>query len=76
VNILLDCLRGTRGKENSVSLLQPLLAQFPDRVQLYLFHTPLLHGLLKKILPPRVNEIIGVHHIKAYIFDDDLLISG
>lgn len=28
------------------------------------------------MLPPRVNEVIGVSHVKAYIFDDDVIISG
>lgn len=28
------------------------------------------------MLPPRVNEIVGVSHVKAYIFDDVLLVSG
>lgn len=31
---------------------------------------------MKKIVPDRVNEIVGVQHIKTYIFDSDLLISG
>ena len=30
----------------------------------------------KKVLPARINEVVGVQHIKAYLFDDDLIISG
>ena len=29
-----------------------------------------------RLLPARVSEIIGVCHLKAYVFDDDVLISG
>lgn len=29
-----------------------------------------------RVLPPRVNEVIGVQHIKAYVFDDDVIMSG
>ncbi|KAK9906499.1 hypothetical protein WJX75_002957 [Coccomyxa subellipsoidea] len=41
-----------------------------------LFHTPALRGMLKRLLPPRVSEVVGVCHLKAYIFDDDIMISG
>ncbi len=77
VTVLLDCLRGLREQDNnSYTTLLPLLKDFGDRVDLYLFHTPKLSGLLKRVLPKRVNEVIGVQHIKAYIFDNDTLISG
>ena len=29
-----------------------------------------------RLLPPRMNEVVGVSHLKAYIFDDDVLLSG
>uniref|UniRef100_A0A1I7X809 Na_Ca_ex domain-containing protein n=1 Tax=Heterorhabditis bacteriophora TaxID=37862 RepID=A0A1I7X809_HETBA len=74
VSILLDYLRGTRGGKDrsSVSLLKCIA----DKASIYLYHTPELDGLLKKILPERTNEIIGLQHMKLYIFDDCLLISG
>uniref|UniRef100_A0A183GE07 CDP-diacylglycerol--glycerol-3-phosphate 3-phosphatidyltransferase n=1 Tax=Heligmosomoides polygyrus TaxID=6339 RepID=A0A183GE07_HELPZ len=31
---------------------------------------------LKSILPERTNEIVGLQHMKLYIFDDTVLISG
>lgn len=43
---------------------------------MYLYHTPKLSGLLKSILPERTNEIVGLQHMKLYIFDDTVLISG
>ena len=77
ITVLLDCLRGLREKDkNSYKMLAPLLRDFGSRVELYLFHTPKLYGLLKKLLPNRVNEVIGVQHMKLYIFDNDTLISG
>ena len=31
---------------------------------------------MRRVLPPRVNEVVGVSHIKAYLFDNDILMSG
>uniref|UniRef100_A0A6A7FQ07 CDP-diacylglycerol--glycerol-3-phosphate 3-phosphatidyltransferase n=1 Tax=Hirondellea gigas TaxID=1518452 RepID=A0A6A7FQ07_9CRUS len=44
--------------------------------QVSLFHTPELRGFLKWLLPQRWNEVVGLQHMKLYIFDDALLISG
>lgn len=30
----------------------------------------------RRLLPPRVSEVVGVSHLKCYIFDDDIIISG
>lgn len=80
VDIVLDCLRAMRGHasgKSSVAFLAPLVDQFgPDRVRLRLFHTPDLHGLLKRVLPDRFNEVVGLQHIKTYLFDDDLILTG
>ncbi|KAJ7531799.1 hypothetical protein O6H91_14G058900 [Diphasiastrum complanatum] len=46
------------------------------RVRVGLYHTPDLTRMLKLLLPARWNEVVGVCHIKAYIFDDNVLISG
>eukprot|EP00026_Physarum_polycephalum_P005435 Phypoly_transcript_05469.p1 GENE.Phypoly_transcript_05469~~Phypoly_transcript_05469.p1 ORF type:complete len:464 (+),score=73.81 Phypoly_transcript_05469:41-1432(+) len=62
--------------KSSLKLLQPLVQQFPDRVRVSLYHTPDLRGMWKKVIPNTYNESIGVSHIKAYIFDDDIIISG
>ena len=75
VLILLDRLRGTRGHPNSLTLLLPLLEKYKSRIELRLYTTPLLKGYLLR-LPQRLNESLGVQHIKAYIFDDDIIISG
>ncbi|KAG9285897.1 hypothetical protein G9A89_013322 [Geosiphon pyriformis] len=79
--ILVDCLRSTRnGKhgspETTTTLLKPLVQEFPSRVTVSMYHTPDLNGILKKIVPPRLNETIGLMHIKAFGFDDNLILSG
>ncbi|XP_073999394.1 phosphatidylglycerophosphate synthase 1 [Rhodnius prolixus] len=75
VNILLDANRGSRGKINSRKMLLPLLIH-SKQCQVSMFHTPTLRGPLKFLLPARYNELVGLQHMKLYLFDDDVLISG
>ncbi|PIO55992.1 phospholipase D domain protein, partial [Teladorsagia circumcincta] len=75
VSVLLDCLRGTRGERDGKSSTT-LLKAIADKASVFLFHTPKLAGLVKRILPERTNEIVGLQHMKLYIFDDTVLISG
>ncbi|SOV13731.1 phosphatidylglycerophosphate synthase [Plasmodium sp. gorilla clade G2] len=79
VDILLDRQRGTRpeGKlnESSVSILSELF-KCSDNINISLFHNPLLGPILYNILPPRANEAIGVMHMKIYIGDNTLVLSG
>ncbi|CAF1487969.1 unnamed protein product, partial [Adineta ricciae] len=79
--VLLDYLRGLRidnhkEKTTSKSMFLSLIEQFSSQVDFYLFHTPLLHGFLRKIIPMRYNESWGVQHMKIYMADDTLIISG
>ncbi|ORZ03397.1 hypothetical protein BCR43DRAFT_483288 [Syncephalastrum racemosum] len=79
VEILIDCLRGTRiskAGESSATLLLSLIREFPDQVQVSLYHTPDLTGMLKRALPQRFNEGIGLMHLKLYGFDDTIMLSG
>ncbi|XP_075072819.1 CDP-diacylglycerol--glycerol-3-phosphate 3-phosphatidyltransferase, mitochondrial isoform X2 [Mixophyes fleayi] len=76
VSILLDFTRGSRGKKNSRTMLLPLLRRYPDRVRVSLFHTPNLRGLLRMLAPERFNETIGLQHMKVYLFDDNVILSG
>lgn len=75
VNILLDFARGTRGALNSKQQLMPLVQQSRN-VRLSLYHTPALRGISKRLMPPRWNELIGLQHMKLYLFDDTVVISG
>ncbi|KAL7071511.1 hypothetical protein ACQ4LE_009607 [Meloidogyne hapla] len=76
VSFILDYFRGTRGEPNnsSTSILSPLLENKNARVSL--FHTPEMRGLLKYLLPGRLSEVIGVQHMKFFIFDNSIIISG
>ncbi|KAJ3174914.1 CDP-diacylglycerol--glycerol-3-phosphate 3-phosphatidyltransferase [Geranomyces variabilis] len=76
VDILVDYFRGTRGPKSTVDLLQPLVNEFPDRFKLSLYHTPKVGSLIKKIVPPRFIEAFGLQHMKVYILDDDVMLSG
>ena len=57
-------------------MLLPLIQSHESRCSVHFYHTPALRGYLKSILPERWNEIIGLQHMKIYIFDNTLLISG
>lgn len=76
VNVLLDFTRGTRGEINSKTMLLPLLRDFKQQFELSLYHTPNLRGMTKRLAPPRWNELVGLQHMKVYMFDDAVLISG
>jgi len=78
VSILTDALRGTREspEPSCASLLAPLAAEFPDRVEIRMYHTPNLIGLRKKYVPKRINEGWGLQHMKLYGIDDEIILSG
>uniref|UniRef100_A0A914CBK0 CDP-diacylglycerol--glycerol-3-phosphate 3-phosphatidyltransferase n=1 Tax=Acrobeloides nanus TaxID=290746 RepID=A0A914CBK0_9BILA len=73
IGILLDYLRGTRGGSSSSA---SLLSRIADNAEVYFYHTPDLRGYMKYLLAERTNEIVGLQHMKFYIFDDSILISG
>jgi CDP-diacylglycerol--glycerol-3-phosphate 3-phosphatidyltransferase len=77
VQIVLDYSRGQRGgvASSSVTMLSPLLKEFPSNVELFLFRVPQLSGLKAK-LPPPFNETLGVSHAKVYLVDETLVLSG
>ncbi|KAM9837492.1 CDP-diacylglycerol--glycerol-3-phosphate 3-phosphatidyltransferase, mitochondrial [Aulostomus maculatus] len=76
VSVLLDYTRGSRGRMNSRVMLLPLLQRFGSQMRVSLYHTPDLRGLLRLLVPQRFNETIGLQHIKVYLFDDSIIISG
>ncbi|KAF5289768.1 hypothetical protein FQA39_LY03685 [Lamprigera yunnana] len=76
INILLDYTRGSRYKNNSRQMLRPLLQKYLSNCRISLYHTPVLRGAMKKMAPNRWNELFGLQHMKLYIFDDTLIISG
>ncbi|XP_026724894.1 CDP-diacylglycerol--glycerol-3-phosphate 3-phosphatidyltransferase, mitochondrial [Trichoplusia ni] len=75
--ILLDHQRGTRGEKNSVTMLQEIINDYHNtKCSVNLYQTPRLHGSWSKALPARYNELIGLQHMKIYIADDSVLLSG
>lgn len=76
VKVLFDYSRGLRNNENSKTIFKKCLEDYSERFKLFLYHTPELRGVLKKCLPERVDEVIGVMHIKVYIADNDFIITG
>lgn len=78
---VLDYNRSTRpgkgpGPASSVDMLMPLLERFGDRVDVWLYRSPKLKGLLEHIVPPRFNEGWGTWHAKYYAVDNDVMLSG
>lgn len=76
INILLDYTRGSRSDISSRTMLLPLLQANDEICQVSLYHTPVLRGMLKKYIPSPYNELLGLQHMKVYVFDDVLIISG
>ncbi|MCJ1388367.1 CDP-diacylglycerol--glycerol-3-phosphate 3-phosphatidyltransferase [Xylographa bjoerkii] len=78
VSILTDALRGTREtpEPSCASLLLPLAVDYPDRVEIRMYHTPNLTGMRKRFIPKRINEGWGLQHMKLYGIDDEVILSG
>ncbi|QLQ82529.1 hypothetical protein HG537_0H02910 [Torulaspora globosa] len=78
VYVLIDGLRGTREAPSkcSVSLVSQLLDKHQDRVDLRLYRTPAYVGWKGWLIPRRVNEGLGLQHMKIYGFDQEVILSG
>lgn len=74
--VLLDYQRGTRGEVNSVTLLKDFVTSDSNQCSVSLYQTPRLQGSWSKALPSRYNELVGLQHMKLYIADDSVLLSG
>lgn len=77
VHIHMDYLRGSRGfprAASSLTTLQPLLA-YPQ-VTLSMYRTPLLDGGWRRWVPHRWNEVFGLSHLKVFVIDQTVLITG
>mmetsp|Transcript_1670 Transcript_1670/g.2538 ORF Transcript_1670/g.2538 Transcript_1670/m.2538 type:complete len:434 (-) Transcript_1670:39-1340(-) len=70
--ILMDQNRGTRPVNATTSAQSVHAALKNEPVHLY----QTLREPLKTILPSPLNEAAGVFHIKSYIIDNDLILSG
>ena len=65
----------TNSAEAMHSRLRPLLAD-DDRGMSGVFLSPVNNERLRRILPSPLNEVAGVFHMKAYIVDDEMVLSG
>lgn len=75
---IVDGLRGTREAPNlcSASLLASLVQKYGDRVDVRCYRAPQYYRWYNKLLPSRINEGVGVQHMKIYGFDDEVILSG
>ncbi|KAL1451572.1 hypothetical protein WDU94_005933 [Cyamophila willieti] len=76
VRILLDANRGTRGDVNSQTMLTPIVSQFSQHCNVAFYHTPDLRWPLSSLLPHRYNELVGLQHMKFYLIDNSVIITG
>lgn len=77
LDLHLDALRSTRPGPDSPALsLLPLIDKFPGRVNVHLFRSPTLRGLMKAVVPRRFDEGWGTWHAKVYGADDEVILSG
>ena len=78
VSVLTDALRGTREAPgpSCASLLSSLAAEYPQQVEVRMYHTPNLTGMRKRAVPKRINEGWGLQHMKLYGVDDEIILSG
>jgi CDP-diacylglycerol---glycerol-3-phosphate 3-phosphatidyltransferase len=73
LTVILDHSRAQR----SSAPLAKLVDEFgKSRVKLLLYQMPQFRGLLSRVLPAQVCEILGVYHCKFNIFDSGVLLSG
>ena len=80
VTLLLDFMRGTRLSrkgDSSLTMLRPFRqSAFRKKVRVGFFHMPDTGMLKGRFSESALREIFGVHHIKAHVFDDNVLITG
>lgn len=78
IYFIVDGLRGTRESPNpcSASLLATLCKDYGDRVDIRCYKAPDSFKWKNKFLPKRINEGIGLQHMKIYGFDDEVVLSG
>lgn len=81
MTLLFDYMRGTRllkNGENTMKMVTPLKKKFFNRdIRIGFYHNPDTGGLKGKYADASpLREIFGVHHIKAHVFDNNVLITG
>lgn len=62
--------------KSSAAAIKTLIDQYPNNIKASFYKTPLLNEYLSRFLPGRLNEVFGTQHVKAYVFDNCLIMSG
>ncbi|MES1908212.1 MAG: hypothetical protein MHM6MM_001189 [Cercozoa sp. M6MM] len=79
VTLVLCRWRGTRNVAKGASscdMFKQTLTQFGSRFRLQLFDAGQCGWLKAGWLPERVREAVATHHVKAFVCDDDVIVSG
>lgn len=78
INLMFDYRRALRGVdkgESAVNIFSPLLRS--KQHSLHLLHVPAPpFDVLQPFLRGRARELLSVHHMKIYAFDDTVMLSG
>ena len=77
-SFLVDYNRGTREQESgtSVDLLAAAVDALPVEAKPTLSAFKPSDLALARLLPPKYREVLGVSHLKVFVFDDNVIISG
>ena len=73
---LFDHSRGCRGEVPAAVHMHSLASTAPSRVQAAFFSHPKLSEAPFRYLGSKWRETIGVQHMKAYVFDNTVVVSG
>lgn len=73
-NILIDGLRGNRKESSGLSSIEMIKTHCPS-ARVVEFTSPLFKGLYAR-LPDRIREIVGTQHMKLFVADDTVVITG
>jgi CDP-diacylglycerol--glycerol-3-phosphate 3-phosphatidyltransferase len=79
ISLIFDHSRAQRGPNSSLDLLSPLLSlasSSPSRFSVYLYEVPLLRHFPYSYLPAEMKEIAAVYHVKFFLFDETVILSG
>ena len=80
MNILFDYMRGTRINRDGMSSLQMMkdlkMKHYERNLRCGFWHHPDTGFAKGKGSMSPLREIFGVHHIKAHVFDSNVLITG
>jgi len=81
VNVVLDYMRGTRinskDSQSSYYMLKDLKRKhLMKKLRVGFWHHPDTGVLKGKLFSGPMKEIFGVHHIKAHVFDHNVMITG